>query len=62
MLLASHVWPGWPTAARDRAIIMSLLDTAVRASELSSLYFEDLNLGNNSMKVRGNGPGQEGDE
>jgi len=41
---------------------MSLLDTTVRASELSSLYFEDLNLENNSMKVRGNGPGQEGDE
>ena len=51
-----------PSADRDRAIIMTLLDTGVRASELCGICFGDLNLGSNSMKVRGKGPGREGRE
>jgi site-specific recombinase XerD len=45
------------TAIRDRAIILTLLDTGVRASELADMKFGDLNMSTNSIKVRGKGPG-----
>lgn len=48
-----------PTALRDRAIILTLLDTGCRASELCGITFKDVNLGTNSIKVRGKGPGRE---
>lgn len=51
-----------PSADRDRAIILTLLDTGVRVSELCGIRFGDLNLGQNHMKVRGKGPGTEGKE
>jgi integrase/recombinase XerD len=51
-----------PSADRDRGIILTLLDTGVRASELCGVRFGDLNLGQNSLKVRGKGPGTEGKE
>jgi integrase/recombinase XerD len=51
-----------PSAERDRAIILTLLDTGVPASELCGIRFGDLNLGQNSLKVRGKGPGTEGKE
>jgi integrase/recombinase XerD len=49
-----------PSADRDRAIILTLLDTGVRASELCGIRFGDLSLGQKSLKVRGKGPGTEG--
>ena len=57
-----HIANSRPTADRDRAIIMTLLDTGVRASELCGMSFGDLDLGNNSVKVRGKGPGRAGKE
>ena len=51
-----------PSADRDRAIILTFLDTGVRASELCGIQFGNLNLGQNSLKVRGKGPGTEGKE
>ena len=48
-----------PTAVRDRAIILTLLDTGCRASELCGMCFGDLNMSTNSIKVRGKGPGRE---
>jgi integrase len=37
---------------RDTAILLTLMDTGVRASELVNLRFRDLNLKNNSNDVR----------
>ena len=51
-----------PSADRDRAVLMVLFDTGLRASELCSIRFGDLNLGANSLKVTGKGPGREGKE
>ena len=51
-----------PSADRDRAIILTLLDTGLRASELCGIRFGDLSLGQKSLKVRGTGPGMEGKE
>jgi integrase/recombinase XerD len=51
-----------PTAVRDRAIIMALVDTGVRASELCGITYTDINFDHNSIKVRGKGPGGEGKE
>ncbi len=51
-----------PTADRDRPIIMTLLDTGIRASELCGVTFGDLNLGDNHLKVRGKGVGRQGRE
>ena len=44
-----------PTADRDRAIILLLLDTGLRASELCGIKFGDINLTTNSIKVLGKG-------
>jgi integrase/recombinase XerD len=44
-----------PTADRDRAIILLLLDTGLRASELCGVKFGDINLTANSIKVLGKG-------
>ncbi|MCC7361066.1 MAG: tyrosine-type recombinase/integrase [Anaerolineales bacterium] len=48
-----------PSALRDRAIILTLLDTGCRASELVGITVGDLNMSTNSIKVRGKGPGRE---
>jgi integrase/recombinase XerD len=50
------------TGARDRAIILTLLDTGVRASELCGIKYCDLNMNNHSLKVSGKGPGRAGTE
>jgi integrase/recombinase XerD len=47
-----------PTADRDRAIILTLLDTGVRASELCGIQFGDVNLTTHNIKIQGKGPGQ----
>jgi len=44
-----------PSAARDRAIIILLVDTGIRATELSDLRIQDLDLGNGRLKVMGKG-------
>ena len=50
------------TGIRDRAIILTLLDTGVRASELAGMKFGDMNLNTNSIRVRGKGPGRDAKE
>jgi len=40
---------------RDTAILLLLLDTGIRASELCGLRVEDLDLGNHTLKVLGKG-------
>jgi integrase/recombinase XerD len=44
-----------PTADRDRALIMLLLDTGMRASELCGMRMADLNMAANRIKVLGKG-------
>jgi site-specific recombinase XerD len=44
-----------PTALRDRAIIVLLIDTGLRASELCSLRIRDLDLKNQRLMVMGKG-------
>jgi len=44
-----------PTAVRDKAIIYLLLDTGLRASELSDLKILDLDLKNRTVRVFGKG-------
>jgi integrase len=58
----SKTWKNWqvvanerPTADRDCAIILLLLDTGLRASELCGIKFGDINLTTNSIKVLGKG-------
>jgi integrase/recombinase XerD len=46
-----------PSGLRDAAILLTLLDTGIRASELVNLRFRDLNLKNNSFEVIGKGRG-----
>ena len=41
-----------PTARRDRAIVLLLLDTGLRASELCSLLVDDVDLSHKSAQVR----------
>lgn len=43
------------TALRDRAIILILLDTGLRASELCNIRYHDINLTTNAIKVIGKG-------
>ncbi len=43
--------PGTPVGARDRAILLTLLDTGVRCSELVQLNREDLDLAANRLRV-----------
>ncbi len=50
------------TGDRDRAIILTLLDTGVRASELTGMTFRDLNMNTNSIRVKGKGPGRDAKE
>lgn len=47
-----------PTSERDKAIIKLLLDTGIRASELCEILFQDLNLRDHTLIVRGKGPGR----
>lgn len=44
-----------PTAQRDRAIILLLIDTGIRASELSALRLLDIDLRNRTITVFGKG-------
>jgi len=46
------------TADRDRAIVLVLLDTGIRRSELCGLTFDDVNLTANTLIVRGKGKGR----
>jgi integrase/recombinase XerD len=47
------------TADRDRVIILLLLDTGIRRSELCDLTIADLNLTANSILIRGKGSGRD---
>jgi site-specific recombinase XerD len=44
-----------PTALRDRAIILTLVDTGMRASELCNLRIYDADLRNHQITVQGKG-------
>jgi integrase/recombinase XerD len=44
-----------PTSARDRAIILLLLDTGIRASELCGIRIRDLDVRNRAVMVMGKG-------
>jgi integrase/recombinase XerD len=44
-----------PTADRDRAIVLLLLDSGIRAQELCDIRFGEINLSNNNIKVKGKG-------
>lgn len=46
-----------PSGLRDAAILLTLPDTGIRATELVNLRSRDLNLKNNSFEVRGKGRG-----
>jgi site-specific recombinase XerD len=46
------------TADRDRAIVMLLLDTGIRASELCDIRIRDINIPTRSVRIRGKGPGR----
>lgn len=48
-----------PTADRDIAMILLLLDTGIRASELASINREDLDLDANRVLVKGKGAGRD---
>lgn len=48
-----------PTADRDRAIILTLIDTGIRAEELCNLIMVDLDMGTNALTVRGKGAGRD---
>lgn len=50
------------TADRDIAIILVLLDTGIRASELCRLNRSDLRIAKGQIRVLGKGPGGEGKE
>jgi len=49
-----------PTALRDRAIILLLVDTGMRASELCNLRSQDLDLKNRTLLVMGKGDKERG--
>lgn len=44
-----------PTGDRDRAIVLTLLDSGLRAQELCDIKVGDANLAGNSIKVKGKG-------
>jgi integrase/recombinase XerD len=46
-----------PTAVRDRAIILTLLDTGLRSSELCALIIGDLDLKTGKVNIRGSAAG-----
>ena len=48
-----------PLAKRNWAIILLLLDTGCRASELCGIKYGDINFSNKSIKVHGKGPGKD---
>jgi integrase/recombinase XerD len=48
-----------PTADRDKAIIAVLLDTGIRASELCSIRFGDINIKANQIRIYGKGAGRD---
>lgn len=47
------------TADRDRAIILTLLSSGMRASELCGIRLEHLDLGNNKITIAGKGRGRD---
>ncbi|MBI9045153.1 MAG: tyrosine-type recombinase/integrase [Anaerolineaceae bacterium] len=47
------------TAVRDKAIIMVLLDTGIRVSEICDICIQDLNLTEKTIKVGGKGKGRD---
>lgn len=47
-----------PTAFRDRAIVLLLLDTGVRASELCRLTYKDINLESGTVHIQAFGSGR----
>lgn len=49
-----------PTRWRDRAILLLLVDTGMRAAELCQLRLDDLDLVSGLLKVTGKGPGNDG--
>ena len=49
-----------PTHWRDRAIMLLLVDTGIRAEELCHLLLDDLDLVSGLLKVTGKGPGNDG--
>lgn len=51
-----------PTADRDKAIILTLLDTGVRTSGLCGMRHGDVSLSANSIRVRGKGAGKDSKE
>lgn len=50
------------TATRDKAIILTLLSTGVRASELCDVTLNDVNLATHAVKVAGKGKGRDSKE
>ena len=48
-----------PTADRDKAIVLLLLDTGIRRAELCDLIIEDVNLTANTIHVGGKGKGRD---
>ena len=51
-----------PTADRDRAILLLLLDTGLRSAELCGIRLEDIDRSRSRIRVLGKGPGREGKE
>lgn len=54
-----HVSNKRSTSDRDKALILFLLDTGVRASEAGNICIADVNFMSNSVVIRGKGPGRD---